>query len=436
MNTILTLFTDFARKAGITDNAFIVGGAVRDILMNKEIKDMDIAIMGDALKIARRFAKDIDGSFVLLDEDFEIARVVKDNQFIDICRMRGSTIYDDLADRDITANAMAMPLHPFTYSLIHSFTHLPEIIDPFNGRDDLKHGIIRMVSEENLIKDPLRLLRVFRFATSLDFKIENQTLFAVKNLAPLIKSVAVERITEELKHILKAKSSYETIKSMHENNLLIQIFPEISSISSEILNSILQSYEYVEHILNNLLLYFPEDAGYISNYFADSHRIICLKLSVLFSTDDMAEKIAVRLKMSNKEIEFIHNILANHHHIKMLDNTDKITLIKLIREFMDNLYPLMIFNIAMGLICQLKEHQVLSSCRELLKIYHDEIIPRMSIMPLITGDDLIREFHLKPSPLFKEILDTIESMTLEGKLYSREDAIKETEKILKLRSVM
>ncbi len=110
MPPLLKLFIDFAEKQGITGNAFIVGGAVRDILLGKELKDIDIAVKGDAINIAKKFAQEINGSFVLLDKEFGIARIVKNSQFIDISILRGDSIHSDLSERDITINAMAIPL--------------------------------------------------------------------------------------------------------------------------------------------------------------------------------------------------------------------------------------------------------------------------------------------------------------------------------------
>ncbi|MDI6727463.1 MAG: hypothetical protein QMD44_00885 [Thermodesulfovibrionales bacterium] len=422
MHPLLELFIDFTEKQGITTDSFIVGGAVRDILLGKELKDIDIAVKGDAIDIAKRFAHEIDGSFVLLDKDFGIARVVKDNRFIDICLMRGNTIYNDLADRDITINAMAIPLLKFRSqeSEVRS-----QIIDPFNGKNDLFNRIIKMVSEENLIKDPLRILRIYRFATALNFSIEEDTLSAAERLAPLITSVAVERIAEELRYIVRLGNSYKTMKALIDNRILANIFPDVR------INS-LKLYKTTEEILSNLsdsLQLSAFSLRPLIKYFETEYRYICLKLSTLFPDPDSAKQSAIRLKMSRKEVEFIHKITLKR--AKILDSykeiqgmADETKTIGLLKEFRDDVYPLIILAIA-------QEPSIIDFCKEVISFYDNVFKARAALLPIITGDDLIREFNIKPSPAFKEILAAIEDMVLEGRINTKEDAIKAVSGMIK-----
>jgi|GEM_PF-452490 len=456
MFSLLQLFKDFAFRENLAESSFIVGGAVRDILMGRDIKDMDVAIKGDALAVAKSFAERINGSFVLLDCQFGMARVVKNSQFIDLCNMRGDSIYTDLADRDITINAMAIPLKDFQLSSVAKEVRPSQpalvegngnsdadfltleasqfLIDPHNGKRDLRYRIIRMVSENNFIRDPLRLLRVYRFSSNFNFSIEIMTSSTVRKLAPLISTVAAERIREELRHILSVKFSRKTIRELEEVGLLFQLFPEIKEVPTEAWHLTLRSFDYAEHILNNLSLYFFEDAQPVSSYFISQYKTVCLKLSLLFPSEFIAEKIAARLKMSHKEIALIHMILANHSRLDAIDETDKATVIPLLKELGDELYPLVIFAIARRLICQLTEHPALTRCRGLLATYHRQILPRMNMLPVITGDDVIKEFHLTPSPLFKKVLSHVEDMFLEGVIGSREEALEEARRFLNTHS--
>ncbi|MCL4537112.1 MAG: hypothetical protein M1610_05935 [Nitrospirae bacterium] len=418
MQPLLEIFRDFAKKEGIADKAFIVGGAVRDILLSKELKDIDIAIIGEALNIAERFAKEINGSFVLLDKEFGTARVVKNGEFLDISVMRGDSILSDLSERDITINAMAIPLtnfQPSAFSLQH-------LIDPYNGKNDLFNGIIKMVSEENLIKDPLRILRIYRFAATLNFSVEKETLNAAGRLSPLITAVAVERITEELRHIIRLDDSYKTIKNMKDAGILSFLFIELKECSLEL-------YKTVEKILNNPSLYFLDYSAPIFKYFETDYRKICLKLSTLFPDSDTARQSAMRLRMSKKEVEFIHGMSSNRNRIADLykkgtgspDNTASISLLK---EFKDHIYPLAILSIA-------KEPPITSFCHEIIIFYNEKFKTKMDILPIITGNDLIKEFNLKPSPLFKKILAAVEDLVLEGRVASKEEALKAVRGMLK-----
>src|SRR5208283_6035778 len=123
MNSLVDLFKDFALQKGITDNTYIVGGALRDMLCRTDTKDIDLAVTGDALEISKNFAESAGGTYVLLDSEFRTARVVKDSFLLDISAVRGDSIISDLSDRDITINAMALALRDWP-----STDH---IIDPF-----------------------------------------------------------------------------------------------------------------------------------------------------------------------------------------------------------------------------------------------------------------------------------------------------------------
>ena len=444
MHLLVELFIEFAKNKNISDSTFIVGGSVRDILLDKEIKDLDIVVKGDAVDIAREFANEINASFVLLYN--ETARVVKKSKhslFLDISAMRGDSIYTDLAARDITINAMAMPIkdsNKFSVtsnkpkdknSLLVTRYSLLHVIDPFGGMHDLSHGIIRMVSEKNLIEDPLRLLRVYRFAATLNFSIEKNTLSAVKKLSSLITSVAAERVAEELRYIIKLDDSYKTIKLIADDGLLPRIFSELRW--PEELKEHLMLYESTEDVLNNLSRYFPDYSKPMQEYFKTDYKKICLRFSTLFhnhnDNHNAAKHSAIRLRMSNKEVDFISKIALNSQKILKLykkdkDKQDKTTAIKFLKEFQDDIYPLLIISVAQELLTQPLSYPIRRFCHKLLMLYHGEFMQRMSLLPIITGDDLIEIFYLKPSPLFKEILITIEDMVLEGRIDSKENALR------------
>jgi len=427
---LMEIFSEFAKGKGIADDAFLVGGTVRDLLLGREMKDVDIAVNGDAIDIGRSFAAVAGGSFVLLDRDFGIVRIVKNHEYIDVCAMRGDAITNDLAERDLTINAMAIPVSQIK-SMGMSRSALADIVvDPFDGQRDLKYSIIRMVSEENLIKDPLRLLRAYRFSATLNFTVEVHTSTAVKTHAALISNAAVERIAEELRQLLMVDDSYSAIKEMGKDGLLYHVFPELTEFSSESFHYVRQSYGYMEHILRNLPLYFPGRSEPIWDYFAEGYRTFCLKLAVLLQDGESAEKVTLRLKLSSKEVAFVHMISSSRKVLIVLNSDNKSVIIRLLREFGDNLYPLLIYNLACGRVCQLSGNPLMSLARDVISIYQNEFIPRQKKLPFISGNDLIQELNLSPSPLFKNILSAVELLALEGRINSREEALKVAEKII------
>lgn len=427
MHTLLNQFINFAEIHGIAVDAFIVGGAVRDIFLNKELKDVDIAMKSNAIDIAQKFAKETGSSFVLLDKGFQIARVVKKDISLDIATIRGDSIYTDLSERDITINAMAIPLTSFQSSACNLQPFI--VIDPYNGKYDILHKIIRMVSEENLIKDPLRILRIYRFAATLDFSIEEKTLNAVKRLASLIKSTAAERIAEELRYIVRLDNSYKTMEAMTRDSILSHIFPEINS-GFKVKG--LKLYKGIEDILSNLLPCFLDYAEAISKYFETDYRGICSKLSTLFPDAESAKSAAIKLKMSRKEVRFIYNMALNRNEIlnfyrQTEGSPDEIETVRLLKKYRDDVYALTILGMA-------QEPMIASFCKKLIGFYEDVFKPRAALLPIITGNDLINTFNLKPSSIFKELLTEIEDMILYGRISSKEEALKMAEEMLKNKS--
>lgn len=432
MNTLSYLFLNFAYREQCAEVSFVVGGAVRDVLLNTEVKDLDIAVKGDAVALARKFADTIGAAFVLLDEHFATARVVKGDHCVDIAALRGGSIYTDLAERDLTINAMALPLTSLAALRVTSYA-LQEIIDPCKGRRDLADRIIRMIAEENLRKDPLRLLRVYRFAAVLGFSIDPATRQSVNKLAGLITTVAAERIAEELRAMLGAGRSSPAVTAMMQDGLLSSLFPALSPERSD---SILMAYGKAEDILNDPGASFPGNEKPVREYFAADERRTGTKLAALFPRPDEALAAAVQLKLSVREREFIHAVSAHRRDIELLyrggDHSDRSVLL-FIKRHREHLYPLLVLSLAgAGAAGEdpASDHGFQAFCRSLLRSYHEELLPRMRLLPLITGDDLIQVFHLAPSPLFKEILGTIEDMVAEGAVTTKKEALSTVKDIL------
>ncbi|KAF0177504.1 MAG: tRNA nucleotidyltransferase/poly(A) polymerase [Nitrospirae bacterium] len=418
MHALLHSFITFAHEKGILRECYLVGGAVRDILLNRPTSDYDIAVQHNAKVRAQEFAEGIGGKCIVLDARFGAMRVTKDRDYIDICRMQGDTIAEDLGTRDLTINAMALPL-----GSLAAPDPAKQLIDPFNGSHDLQCKTIRMVSEQNLLNDPLRMLRVFRFAQSLHFTPEVQTLNVIRQQGARIAESAVERIAEELRHILREPQSYRTMKLIQRDGFADHIFPELAAATKVQQQKQLQAYGYLEHILNNLPLYFFEHAQKIDSFFAEPHRAVSMKLALLFPTPAAAESCARRLRLSRHEIEgiaMIEHHLADFSELMGAENRDRLRFLHMVK---DTIYTLIIFAVCQECICRMADSPTLFYCREMLTLYHADYQERLKLLPLLTGNDLISELRLKPSPLFKTILNAVELSVIEGSLQGRLEAV-------------
>ena len=204
---------------------YVVGGTLRDALLDRPLADLDLAVPGDAHEVARTLASRLGGHFVSLDAERDTARVVLDEgpvRIIDIARLRG-TIAADLAQRDFTIDALAAPIE----SLANSTT--VEVIDPHDGLADLEQGVIRLVSEQALVDDPLRLLRAVRLAVQLDFQLAPETGDAIRRHAGRIGQASAERQRDELARCFATARAGRSLRIMDELGLLEQLFPEVTA---------------------------------------------------------------------------------------------------------------------------------------------------------------------------------------------------------------
>ena len=220
--------------------AFVIGGYVRNLILDIESKDIDIVVYGDSLEFAKEIAKTLRVKKVSLfktygtahfrykDIDVEFVSARKESYKKDSRnpKVAPGTLKEDQHRRDFTINAMAIDLHP---------EHFGNLIDPFDGIADLKQGLIKTPLDPSTTfnDDPLRMLRAIRFASQLDFKIDIECLKAIRNLSDRINIVSKERITDELNKILLSTSPSRGLKLLKSTNLIEHIFPELLELSGK-----------------------------------------------------------------------------------------------------------------------------------------------------------------------------------------------------------
>jgi len=219
---------------------YVIGGYVRDFLLNRMAsdRDIDIVVVGSGVNIAKKIAKKIDPKIkVTVFKNFGTAMFRYKNHEIDFVGARkesyqqdsrkpsveNSTIEDDQKRRDFTINAMAISLNGESYG---------KFIDPFNGLDDLMDKTIRtpLEPERTFSDDPLRMMRAIRFATMLKFEIANETLLAISKNKERIKIVSPERIISELNKVVLSDSPSTGFKLLDKTGLLPLILPELHNL--------------------------------------------------------------------------------------------------------------------------------------------------------------------------------------------------------------
>ena len=209
---------------------YLAGGVVRDLLRGVTPADIDLTVRDGARAWAARLAELCGGALVVLGRDEDAARVVSGRVSVDFAAFReGATdILDDLTRRDLTINAMALRIDPLLLDPGADAAGTT-LLDPTGGWADLAAGVVRATGPEAFTADPLRLLRVFRFAACLDFRIDPGTLAMAGRQGGLIVAPAPERIAHELDLIMASNRAHRTCAQMAETGLLGHILPELQA---------------------------------------------------------------------------------------------------------------------------------------------------------------------------------------------------------------
>jgi putative nucleotidyltransferase with HDIG domain len=200
--------------------AWLVGGALRDRLLDRTTSDYDVVVDGSPRDLARQLARRAPGHPFSLSEGFGAWRVVaRDRRWhVDLLPLVGGSIEADLAQRDLTINALAQELRG------------GELIDPFGGLRDLRERVLRMVAPQAFTHDPLRSLRLVRLACELGFSIDRATAAAAAANAPALDQVAPERVFAELKRILISERALRGVKLIDELGIAPVVLPEFSAL--------------------------------------------------------------------------------------------------------------------------------------------------------------------------------------------------------------
>jgi len=452
-----------ARLFPSTAGAFLVGGCVRDLLADKQPADYDLAVSDQPEAYARQLADKHGGRPVAIGPArHRLFRIVAFDRVFDISPLVGTSIETDLKNRDFTINAMAFDLAGQV------------LIDPEDGRADLKNRIIKMVSPDAFINDPLRQLRAFRMAAQFQCRIEAQTRLAIKTSPDLIKTCAGERVRAELLKLLMFPGAADTLTQMVDCGLLFEIIPELAPLKDCRQNAH-HSFDAWTHTLAacRQLEAFLDPVNPDENYtlihrtaaqLKDQNRVGLLKLALLLhdigkpasrSTDakgqihfyghgrrgvKIATDICRRLKCSRRETDDINGIIKNHNRplfLYLLHTENRLSDRAVTRFFIQcgEMTPDILLHAAADFAG--KRHtpgmdlsDFTSFIESLTDRYFDTHTRRVAGPGLLTGNDLMTAFGLHPSPLFKKLLTRVETARLAGEISEKQQALELVRRLL------
>jgi poly(A) polymerase len=251
-------------------DTWIVGGAVRDELLGRPVRDVDVAVAGDPAPVARAVADRVGGPVFRLSEAFGAWRVIdrRSGQVWDFSPLQGETIEEDLGKRDFTVNAMAREARVAEEPGLAA----GELIDPVGGRRDLDARVLRVLGPEAYERDPLRRLRLARFAAELGFEPDPETARLTAAAAPGVADAAGERIFAELRRLVIADGALTGVELADRLGLLRAVLPELSELH-DVEQSRYHHLDVYNHTLEVLAMQIDMERRLCELFGADAGRL-------------------------------------------------------------------------------------------------------------------------------------------------------------------
>lgn len=477
---------DKVREILPNQEIYLVGGAVRDMLLNRLSRDFDFALPSNGISTARRVANALKADFMALDEERDTGRVIvneydSERTFLDFATYRGAILEEDLRARDFTINAIAYDLRANT------------ILDPLNGTSDLRKKIIRACSQTSIADDPVRILRAVRQAAAFNFKIDLATRKSMKQAANLLPNISPERKRDELFKILDGPTSDASIRALEMLGVFPHLMPELSAMKGveqsshhlydvwehtlkvmgcleEILATlgIIQTSQRSKDQFNELLTQhlgkYQENfsSHFVKTLNTDRTVRAALFFAALYhdvekpatkSVDDTgrirffdhdvkgAEVAATRGKsfnLSNDEIDRIRKIAQNHMRFHFFTNQmeeknqepSRKAIYRFFRDAGEAGVDLVLLGLADlrgtrgGMLLQEAWVAALDVAQILLRNYWEKYEETIAPPRLLDGNDLMRELNLEPGRIVGQLLEEIREGQAMGSIETREQAIR------------
>lgn len=452
---ILNLIKTYAKTHFSEAEVYVVGGILRDFYLDIENFDKDIIVdKVEPKQFAENLAKAIDATFVSLDEENKIYRLILQDKinYVDVAGIIGKNLEDDLKRRDLTINSIAVNLKTL------------EILDINDGIKDLKSKTIRHISEQNFIDDPLRLLRVYRFQATLGFKVNSELTKIVTEHAVKIHTSAIERISYEFLKLFSGDFCATTLLEMDKTGLLAEILPisqELKKVPPNLhhhLDLFNHSIEAISQIQAIVQKSCPEVKEHLQKIdFGGASRLTHLKLAGLLhdigkpSTwtieeetgrhrfikhDDIGSKMGAKIlksaKFSKKQIEYITKMIKFHiypsHVVAAPEITEKIYM-RFIRKMENEVIDIIILAMADRLSArgvEITEEIVERNINNLQTLMNFYLNIKNTLKPLpklLSGEEIMELLDIKPSKELGDIIKTLQEAQLSGDIATKEEAI-------------
>lgn len=308
---MLRVVADILRRRH--SEGWLVGGSVRDLELRRYSPDLDIVVVDDPRAVAYGIAEVLHVPWFLLSERHPTFRVMGREGHIDVAAVRGAGILDDLAERDFTVNAMALPIDSALQPDRDRPLNAVELVDPFGGLGHLRDKRLVAVSDSIFTDDPLRMLRAVRFNRVLGLRLDGRLTDALIRQAPLLAHTAAERVVAEMSLTLAEGRSGEAVLTWQDLGLLAVILPELEEPGR--LPAAVQALASLDDIVGRPADWFPEVADRLSERLARPVdgalcRPVALRLAALLHRLPalVTQQVGRRLKLSGDMISLLTTV--------------------------------------------------------------------------------------------------------------------------------
>jgi tRNA nucleotidyltransferase/poly(A) polymerase len=470
--------------------AYLVGGAIRDAMLSKQIQDYDFLLDGDVFHLARIIANQISGAYYPLDENQGAARVIYTSsegvrKILDFVVLKDSNLENDLRSRDFTINAMAVDLFS-----------PQQLLDPLSGAADLWSKSLRTCSTSAFKDDPIRVIRAVRLAAAFDLKIIPDTRRLMVNSVSQLTTVSIERIRDEIFRILGGPRAHTSIRALDMIGALDYVLPELQALKGvkqsaphikDVWEHTLDTLKYLDTLIaflspetkpnqaDNLVFglcqlhigmfrssiekhlaieLIPDRSLRSIIFFAALYHDIAKPLTISVEDDqrirflkhekagaDIGTKRGIHLRLSNKEIDRLRIIIKNHMRPTLLARGRNGPSARAIYRFFRStgiagidicLLSLADLLATYGMsIPQGRWVRQLKVVRNLMEAWWQYPEEKIDPPTILNGHDIIEKFGLSPGPELGILLESLREAQVSGEINSKKEAIRYVGELLK-----